>query len=1107
MARTTRQTAIFGTEDWKKFYKTYQDADFQSYNFETLRKTFVDYLKLHHPETFNDFTGSSEFVAMIDLMAFMGQALSFRNDLNTRENFLATAERRNSVNHLSELISYKPARNLASNGFLKVQGVSTTENIQDYNRNNLANITVRWNDNTNDEWQEQFNTILNAVMLDSQKIGSPNNTASLLGIRTEEYSLNVAPGSLPVIPFTSVIDGNSMSFEVVNGTSIGSESIYEPAPKLDGSINILYRNDNTGFEGLNTGYFFYFKQGQIQTFDFNLQERISNRSIDVTTEGVNNDDVWLYQVDTEVGAVSDEWTFVENIYSANTSQNGTKSRKYFGISNRESDKISLNFGDGIFGEIPIGRFRVYSRKSNGLEYTINSEEIQNLDISFDYTSRTGRTETLTLTMGLTSAVSNAKANESIEDIKRRAPAKYYTQNRMVNGEDYNNFPYATQSSIIKSKAVNRTNIGASRYLDLVDPTGKYSSINAFGSDGLLYETLKEKIFQFTFLNKNDINDAIKNKIEPILASRGMNHYYYEKFPRVPVDTDIAWQTMTVVTNETTGYFKFPDTGLPVQIGDLVVAANNQNHIKENALIKFVAPIGFHFNKYNKLVEGTPVHNNFKEYIWTTITSLELDGTRQEQVHLQEGEGPVILNDFIPTDAIPVEIIPLFDSNLPLPIEQEIVDLVELYRDFGLKFDNLTNTWAIVHESELETAPWLVKLESTPDGYDVTTKSLRYFFASVMETRFYFDNHSQIFDPRTGKIVNDFIKVLRTNAKPGPSNSPLSSDVLLDIIDQTVESDGFVNDFNVEVSFTDRDRDGIADDPDFFRALVGPETDVYFQQTIDFDNLERFLPVDPALVNLEYGREQEIAEVKSQFINGQLFYATIDKLFFELVVNGNIRNVTPRPDMKVEHGRGDFNFQYRHNSPETTRINPSVTNIIDIYVVVSNYYKAYLNYIQDSTNTVAEPIPPTTDELTVQYSKLQKSKMTSDNMVLNSVKFKPLFGDKAAENVQAYIKVIKLSNTVTSDSEVKSRVISAINKYFEIDKWDFGDVFYFSELSAFLHAQLGDVVSSIIILPKDPTKVFGDLYEIKSAPYEIFTSAATVNDVVIIDTLTASKLQG
>ena len=87
VAKTLRQTSIFGVADWKKIYQTYQEADFQSFDFESLRKTFVDYLTTYYPETFNDYIESSEFIALLDVMAFMGQSLAFRNDLNARENY------------------------------------------------------------------------------------------------------------------------------------------------------------------------------------------------------------------------------------------------------------------------------------------------------------------------------------------------------------------------------------------------------------------------------------------------------------------------------------------------------------------------------------------------------------------------------------------------------------------------------------------------------------------------------------------------------------------------------------------------------------------------------------------------------------------------------------------------------------------------------------------------------------------------------------------------------------------------------------------------------------------------------------------------------------
>ena len=199
MAKTTRQTAIFGAEDWKRLYQTFREADLQSYDYETLRKSMVDYLRLYYPETFNDFTESSEFVALLDLMAFMGQSLAFRNDMNTRENFLDTAERRESVVKLAELVGYSPKRNENAVGFLKVTAVSSTESIVDTNGLNLSGFTVNWNDSTNADWYEQYIAIINASITDSQRFGRPGNSQKLLGVTTDEYELSTVSGYIPTV--------------------------------------------------------------------------------------------------------------------------------------------------------------------------------------------------------------------------------------------------------------------------------------------------------------------------------------------------------------------------------------------------------------------------------------------------------------------------------------------------------------------------------------------------------------------------------------------------------------------------------------------------------------------------------------------------------------------------------------------------------------------------------------------------------------------------------------------------------------------------------------------------------------------------------------------
>ena len=118
------------------------------------------------------------------------------------------------------------------------------------------------------------------------------------------------------------------------------------------------------------------------------------------------------------------------------------------------------------------------------------------------------------------------------------------------------------------------------------------------------------------------------------------------------------------------------------------------------------------------------------------------------------------------------------------------------------------------------ASWMVQFITNGTTYEVTTRALNYFFGSVLQTRFFFYGDEQIYDSRTGTTIRDFARVLKTNSKPD-SNAPLTTDITLRIIDQPVQPDGYVDDYQVIVSYEDSDNDGIPDNPDFFDEIVAP----------------------------------------------------------------------------------------------------------------------------------------------------------------------------------------------------------------------------------------------------------------------------------------------
>ena len=206
MSSTDRLNRLLLAEDWKKVYQSFRNADFKSYDFDNLRRVMINYLRQNYPEDFNDYLESSEYLALIDVIAFLGQNIAFRIDLNARENFIELAERRESVLRLARLLSYNAKRNQCANGLLKIDSITTTEEIIDSNNVNLSNQTIIWNDPSNEDWYEQFVKIMNAALPTNNKIGRPNKKDTVEDLPVELYQFNSNLQNVPVFGFNKSVD-------------------------------------------------------------------------------------------------------------------------------------------------------------------------------------------------------------------------------------------------------------------------------------------------------------------------------------------------------------------------------------------------------------------------------------------------------------------------------------------------------------------------------------------------------------------------------------------------------------------------------------------------------------------------------------------------------------------------------------------------------------------------------------------------------------------------------------------------------------------------------------------------------------------------------------
>jgi hypothetical protein len=1113
MSSTDRQNNLLLSEDWKKIYQSFKNAEFKSYDFDSLRRTMISYIRENYPEDFNDYIESSEYLALIDLIAFLGQNISFRVDLNARENFLELAERRESVLRLARLISYNPKRNIPATGLLKFESVSTTENIVDSNGVNISGRNIQWNDNSNPNWYEQFIKVINAALPVLNTFGKPITRDEVAGIPTEQYRLNSISAGVPVYAFSKTVNNVSTNFEVVS-TAVANGEIYEEPPLSGNNFSFVYRDNGQGPSSTSTGFFAHFRQGSLQRADFGVNSPVPNQQVDINTVNVNDSDVWLYSLTSQLQ--EDEiWTKVNAIEGNSVIYNSInkKIRNIFNVLTRENDQISLLFADGTFGSLPQGNFRLYYRTSINRNYSISPNEIKNVTIRIPYVSRLGRTETLSIYLDLKTTITNSSISETNDEIKARAPSTYYTQNRLITGEDYNVGPLGVSQDIIKVKAINRTSSGISRYYDIVDATGKYSKTNQFSDDGVLYKENLENQLEFSFLSKNDIESVIQNKITPLLSETVIRDFYLDQLPYIKnFDTfKIVWNGISSSTNMSTGYLT-DINDIKYQVGTFT--AGSLKYLESGALVKFIAPTGSYFNAKNQIISGTPSALGDKTYIWAVVVTVSGDGT----VNTSAGLGPIVFNDVIPSNAELSEIKPKFSSKISDATRLQILDQIFSYKTFGLRYNIDDRQWSIILETNLNTrddfslgkqgdttnqkldASWVLLFTTNGEKYTVTYRNMRYVFESAQQIRFYYDTKTRTFNNKSGQIIKDSLKVLSINTQPGITD-PFTQDFNWHIVSEFRNAGNQIDNKKIQVSFFDSDDDGVIDNPTIFNDIVDTASLIFLKKSVT-DGIENYTYVNQILEGILIVNTQGNI-VMSSYDDGQIFYIIADDVFKKL--NKTSNSLVQIFDYVAKTGRDNLKFQYIHASDENNRIDPSSTNMIDIYMLTRDYDNAFRLYLQGTL--LETPIPQTTDELFRTYgSSINSIKSVSDEVIYHPVKYRVLFGSKADPNLQATFKIVKNAERVVNDNDIKSRVINAIDQFFVLDNWDFGETFYFSELSAHVMKSVGPDLSSIVIVSKQVSKSFGSLFEIRSESDEIFVSGATVDDIEVISALTADRLR-
>jgi hypothetical protein len=456
----------------------------------------------------------------------------------------------------------------------------------------------------------------------------------------------------------------------------------------------------------------------------------------------------------------------------------------------------------------------------------------------------------------------------------------------------------------------------------------------------------------------------------------------------------------------------------------------------------------------------------------------------------------------------------------------MIDLIFANKPFGLRYNAADQSWQIIYEANLNTsspfslgnqgdttnsqqdASWLLLFTTNNEYYTVTSRLVRYIFESDKQVRFYFDSTNPIYDNTTGTVISDKINVLSINTQPD-SVSAFTVDQPWKVVKEYVGIDGYVDNKKIIISFTEDTDNGIIQDPETFLNIVAPTvsplTKYIVQQRYSLTaGQEEYQYINNS------GNTVVIAPTQSSVLpslttypDGQYFYFADTKVVKKLALS--TASLVPTLDYKVYVGRSNLKFQYTHSADYNSRIDPGASNIMDVYILTKNYDIAYRQWL--SNNSLTYPLPPSSAELyNLIAPSLNLIKAMSDEIVYHPVSYKVLFGATADRDVQATFKVTKNVSSVVSDNDIKARVVTALNSFFALDNWNFGDTFYFTELATYVMNQLTPDITNFVIVPAQTDLYFGSLFEISCPSDKIFVNGATVDNIEIISGITGSNIR-
>ncbi|CAB4142683.1 hypothetical protein UFOVP449_68 [uncultured Caudovirales phage] len=425
----------------KKSWGNNKTINYVGKDFGQLRQNLIDFTRAYFPDTYSDFNESSPGMVFIEMAAYIGDVLSFYQDVQLKESILTHASERKNVVALAQAMGYKPKVTTPAVTNLTVYQLVPSSGSGDANApdpnfflkikdgmevSSITNSSVIFRTTDSIDFADPVDREI-SVYSRNESTGQPDfylitKKAQAISA-TEKEATYIIPTDAINYPFITLSDTNII--DIVSIREQDTNERYYQVPYL-AQESIFVEKPNTNVNGQFGQY--------VQSVPYILEVQKVPKRFSIKVNSNNTFDIQFGSGDVNLN---------DDIVLPNSKNIG------LGTSNSINRLLSSidpsNFlKTSTFGVAPAGKTLVVKYLvGGGVESNVNTGDlttIRRIEYEEDLVSITDQTFYETIKQSV--AVENlepavgGRGAETVEEIRQNALATFGSQNRAVTRQDY-----------------------------------------------------------------------------------------------------------------------------------------------------------------------------------------------------------------------------------------------------------------------------------------------------------------------------------------------------------------------------------------------------------------------------------------------------------------------------------------------------------------------------------------------------------------------------------------------------------------------------------------------------------------------------------------------